>query len=127
MKLITYSLGDTISCGILTDEGIIDIAYSKPAGIVQVKVEPDVEQFERNDAATRAFHVGSELCQLELSATTIQPAAGFPVSLDVTGTDTIALTNVLDLTVLAVNFSSRYIEPNHFAGFFEETSFNFKR
>jgi cysteine-rich repeat protein len=68
--------------------------------IVQVEVDPDVEQFELNDAATRAFRVGSDVCRLELSATTIQPATGFPVSLDVTGTDTSDLTNVLDLTVL---------------------------
>jgi hypothetical protein len=68
--------------------------------IVQVAVDPTVEQSTLNDAATRAFRVGSDVCQLELSANTIQPATGFPVSLEVTGTDTSDLTNVLDLTVL---------------------------
>jgi hypothetical protein len=69
--------------------------------IVQVAVFPTVTQFELNDAATRAFMVGSAVCDLQLSTTSLFPLVGSPASLTVTGFDTEELTVVMDLSVVA--------------------------
>ena len=69
--------------------------------IVQVAVFPTVAQFELNDAATRAFMVGSAVCDLQLSTSSLFPSPELPATLTVTGLDNADLTVVMDLSVVA--------------------------
>ncbi len=71
------------------------------ARIIQVQVFPSVTQPTLNDAATKAISVGTAECTLDLSATSLQPLAGQPASLTVTGSDATAITTVMSLDVVS--------------------------
>ena len=69
--------------------------------IIEVKfAAPTVTQNPLNDAATRAITVGDAACRLDLDAVTLIAQPGGTVSLTVSGSDSSALTTVIDLTVV---------------------------
>lgn len=70
---------------------------------VAVEVDPLIDQFALNDAATRVITVGDTLCSLDLlDAPTITLNRGDAASVDLLGNDSAGITPTLDLALQAL-------------------------